>query len=409
MRPNFHAIEAIAYGFRFGLTGLPTFLRLGWLPIVLLVGSMVWLQTNASWNMARFIAEPGAIAEASLGSFSEIFADRQAQHDQTEDSTDSVLDDFDADDITDDIGAIGPLTGEKWLAIFGIFVSALLIIPAFVGAIRQAAGVEPRGGVLPLFGREEWSTVGAALLMVPITFLASAMFAGPFFGFAIWAKVSGSGIAATGAFLFGIVAFFGFIWFIVRANLFTTHAAITGQIAFGEAFGISSGRYWKLLATFILIWIIFIVISLAVQLLYSGMGFVLPAAVSLGFLILVQLYVSLAQIGIIGRIVGDLLGLTDDDAYGDLSSPAGDDHVDDLPLAGSPSASPREELSDEQETASFVAEPEAFSEQEEPVMRRRDQHQPVAAFADAPEPSITAHAQPRKSKSSVQFLRTRFR
>ncbi|MCQ8185434.1 hypothetical protein [Parvularcula maris] len=290
MRPNFHAIEAIAYGLGYGIKGLPTFFRLGWLPLLLLTGIAFFLmQQGVDFNFGG--TETGAnveVTEEGMFGSSSVFMNKGFEINPEE------------------------WTGSVILASAGALLALILFVPALVAMTREAAGVEVRGGFLPAFGSPEVAYLVAVILSVLIFLLVILVAA---LGIAVPLGISGAllegqltedSIGPIAIIL--ILAFIAFlIWFGTRFSLFSYHAAVTGRIAPLEAFGLTGGRFWKLFGSWVLISIVVGLLGGLIELI--GLGF---AAFNMVFLPLLlqlvsQIYQSVAQTGFAGRVVGDLM------------------------------------------------------------------------------------------------------
>jgi hypothetical protein len=294
MKPNFHAIEAIAYGLGYGVKGLPTFFRLGWLPTLLLFGIALYLTsqgTDFNFGGSETSTSVRVDGDGSVGQFG-IQSGRSFEINPEE--------------------WTAPIIASAFGAIFALF----LMIPAFVAMTREAAGVEVRSGFLPAFGGPEIAYVAAAILSILIYLLFGAV--------AVIAIALPMGL--TGALLEGqlsedaigplaviLILLFvvALIWFAIRFSLFVNHAAVTGRIAPVEAFKMTGGRFWKLFGAYILLAIIVGIIGFGIEMVglaFSAFNMIwLPLLISLTS----QLYQTVAQTGFAGRVVRDLLATRD--------------------------------------------------------------------------------------------------
>jgi hypothetical protein len=290
MKGNFHAIEAIAYGLGYGVKGLPTFFRLGWLPLLILAGVAFFLsEQGVDFNLGG--AESGATVRV----------DESGDAKQFGFSTNRAFE-IDPEEWTP---AIAAAAGAAMFAF-------LLLIPAFVGMIRESAGTEVRSGFLPAFGKPEIAYLAAFILSFLIFVLAIL--------FAVIAIALPLGL--TGALMEGqlgedaigpvavillLVFILFMIWFGVRFSLFTTHAAATGEIAPIRAFALTGGRFWKLLGSYLLMGIIISLIGAAIELVGFAFGSLEMILIPLALMGASQIYQWVAQTGFAGRIVHDLL------------------------------------------------------------------------------------------------------
>jgi len=391
MKPNFHAIDAIAFGLRYGFTGLGTALRLGWVSAALILGAFYYFYVTAdsidafstSYLFSQFSA---ALADQFVSQLSAIFP---ALSDVTVTVDDEI--DLDPEEVKAIMGSIGVLYG-------GMLVGFILFIPALVAMIREGAGLEARSGFLPAFGREEWSFV-AAYLILGLLFVA--IYIGALIGLIPLAIVAESGGIEAGP-LFTLAALVVMVlvfWFSIRIQLFPAHAAITGTINLGQAFGITSGRFWKLLGTVILFGLIIQLISCAATMLVlpmQAMGTETVIGASIFVTLLVQLYMVTAQSAFYGRITGELMGTFDDETGGHVPF----DDVDDIEDFAD--ATDAVDLDDDQPISTMAAESSSV-----PMMRSA--FASTDAASDNP-PLMERGSEPdRKASSSVQFIRSRFR
>ncbi|MEO1042487.1 MAG: hypothetical protein AAFX52_09355 [Pseudomonadota bacterium] len=381
MRPNFYAIDAIAFGFRFALTGLPTALRLGWLPLLIITAASV--QTTMSFMQAGI--DPIETVRSGFGSMLDGGSEFELE----------IENQGDYEDLSPFVGLWG------LLAIIGY----VLLIPAAVALYRQAANVETRGGFLPVFGGPEWrflfSFVVQYLVIVGFAIASSAAVA---LGVLVGASIGVEVLAAVAALAVTLLMF----WFFVRFSLFQPVVAITNSLSVPAAFGVTAGRFWKLIGTFILLVLITCLLLVAVAIVFGTAltvsGFGSPAY--FGFTTaayVVYTLVCLFSVGVIGRITGDLLGTTADDF--DEDPFAGDDEPEDG----------ADDLLDEiigDDEADFAADSVQYADQDQTsydaegfMMRRNNGQDHQQSFAASPDQTRVAS----KRRSSIGFIRTRFR
>ncbi len=400
MKRNFHAIDAIAFSLGYGFRGIVTALRLGWLTVLLYAFAAYVLMLNGvEWDTDGTAGVIGQFLSGQIAAFLDTLA-----------TWIPAVRDIDVSIENDQLAwQAEALTAPIGLAFGAMALANLLFIPALVAMQRRAAGVEARGGILPLFGRPEWCFFAATIITVIVILLAVALFAIPLLGAVYAAEVMENESLGLLAIPAGLLLVFGAVWFSIRISLFPIHAAVTGTLDLGGAFGLTGGRFWKLLGTLVLFGIILATIEYAIA--FASTGLVAMDTIWLLLLLTLgyQLYAQVAQAGLFGRITGDLLGTTEAD-----DSPAGDEtdsDADDLPE--DPSGDDQAEFPPVREAAAPTA-----------VMSRGARPQgarnlapaagqvPAAPTASslAGEPARPAEESPVKpAGSSVSFLRNRFR
>ncbi|MCQ8185433.1 hypothetical protein [Parvularcula maris] len=373
MKRNFQAIDAIAFAFGFGFKGFSILLRLGW-PTILLYGIGIGIIAHA-FGGAEAILAPYAVAMQELG------VDVGAAVAGWIGTTSSA-----GSTVTYDEAS----PAETFALLAVSLGSSILMVPAYTALIRASAGREPRGGVLPLFGRAELYLIAgwilAYLLFVLVMLVLTGAAIGGFFGAAAALGGPESVPAAIIGGVLGFAAILTLIWFSVRLYLWPGIAAVTEDLSLKRGFGLSGGRFWKLLGSFILFALLIGVLSLVVQMVMLGLfatDLVIPA---LGLYGLLMLYMTSAQMGFYGRIIGDLLVDPENPGrYDDISLDTQDDDEFDLADTG------------EQHFA------------EAPVMMRRDrapEEGPASAMFAA---ASGERAEPQGKRSSISFVRRRFR
>lgn len=301
MKPNFHAIEAIVYGLKFGVTGIPTALKRGWLSILIGGGA-----TLGVFGVIMSSSYPEAVQGGfGLGA---LFGDLAEQVRQ-------VFDEIEVEEIEDLEAIFGDeatqnMAGTVLLLAAAQFLSAILFIPALVDLYRKATGQETRPGFLPGFGREEWSLFLSVVLFALVSLLFYALLAVPIFGLMAMGGAMENPLVI---FVAGAFAAIAVAWFSVRIQLFPIHAALTGRVALIEAFGLTGGRFWKLLGTNLLLVVVLVVLSFGLGLLSTALDLLVVVGVSVVVDLLFNVYVTVAAAGTYGRITGELMGLVDED------------------------------------------------------------------------------------------------
>ncbi|MEE4210863.1 MAG: hypothetical protein V2I43_16560 [Parvularcula sp.] len=267
---NFHGIGAIVFALRYGFLGVPTFLRLAWLPLI--AGAILfYFLVEAGGNVAFGGANSGFGSGGAEISVSQGFM----------------------------------VTADTWtleLIILALLMvgAAILTVPALAAVTREAAGHPPRGGFLPVFGRKERAYLGALAVLLILMIIAA--------GAAVTLVSLAAKVAIPLAVLVGLIAGSVIIFGLVRICLFPTHAAVTGRIAPFEAASLTQGVFFKLLGTFILTVVIFWAIGLGVGILGLALGTLGGAILAQLPGALLQLYNNLANTGLTGRIFSDLNG-----------------------------------------------------------------------------------------------------
>lgn len=311
MKPNFHAIDAIAYALRSGITKLPVFVRRGWLGVAVFVAAiLVFAGTMMEAAETFEDLDAGEIVYEFSAQMDAFFSGEPYERD---------YDPFEGLDDEEE-----QFLGAFFLAMFGQFLGLILMVPGFVDLYRAAAGRTPPAGWLPGFGRAEWSLIVAVIL----SFLALVAFmmvaAIPAAGLAYLAYLIEFPVALVLVVLAFAVAV---IWFQIRIALVPAHAALREEVAFGDGFALTRGRFWKLLGTLILFAVIMWLISTLFSFLGMAGDFMLAFGASFAVNTLVSIYYYVAATGLYGRIAADLMGLDPD---GEEGVGADDDADEDL-------------------------------------------------------------------------------
>ena len=277
--------DAFVFALRFGVTGTPTLLRLGWLPLVVLAVALGLL--GAGMAGALFGMDPfGAGGFGASGSLGDL-----------------------------------ALSG---FAVFLLLIGGLLFLPVYVGLIRRAAGLQrERGGLFGYrFGGRELRVLLAgivyALCFVPIMLL----FAAPFVGVAgLSGGTEPNGILVVLGIVLGIAAFCAFVFVGVRLSLLVPLAAAENRVAFGEAWEATKGRFWILLGLYVVVSLVTsiaaqvaqvfgVAISTGLAAAVGGSDGVVTAGVSAAVLVVFTLlgsvYQNLASTGLSGRVLGQV-------------------------------------------------------------------------------------------------------
>jgi hypothetical protein len=267
---NFDGTGAIVFALRYGFLGIPTFLRLAWLPLIA-TAVLVFFLVEAGANFEFGGAESGFGSGGAEISLSQGFM----------------------------------LTADTWtlrMIILALLLvgAAILTVPALAAVTREAAGHSPRGGFLPVFGREERAYFGALAVLVILMIVAA--------GLAVTVVSLAAEVAIPLAVLVGLIAVAVIVFGLVRICLFPTHAAVTGRIAPLEAVALTHGVFFKLLGTFALFIVIFWAIGLGVGILGLALGTMGGAILAQLPGTLLQLYNNLANAGLTSRIFSDLDG-----------------------------------------------------------------------------------------------------
>ncbi|MEM6747708.1 MAG: hypothetical protein AAF608_09835 [Pseudomonadota bacterium] len=380
MRPNFYAIDAIAFGFRFAITGLPTALRLGWLPFLIVTAASIQMTSN----FIHAGIDPMETVRSGFGAMMDGGAEFEWE--------------WQADGDYEDLSATTSVWGL--LALLGY----VFFIPAVVALYRQAANVETRGGFLPVFGGPEWRFL-ASFLVMPLAIALVALVLGLVTAAGVFAGEA-TGIDAITV-VAGLVFVVAFLWFLIRFSLFQPHVAITNTLSVPAAVALTAGRIWKLLGTYILVGLILVLVAVAWSIVFgTAMAvseFGSPAYMGIAVAgSAANVLISIIGYGIIGRITGDLLGTTEyDEPYTDDPTDEDDDPFEEVLAEDETDLAGREVRDDEPGVMSYADEPAPA----DGMLRRFDTAEELRETY-APE---AAEPAPAKRRSSVKFLRTRFR
>ena len=402
MKPNFHAIDAIVYGLRFGVTGIPAFLRRGWLGVLVALGASFGL-FSAIWTDAHYETVQGNLG---FGMFTPLGETVQ-----------EAIDDWGDDEVSFEWGSEEQEAIGEVLVFYGLLlISLILSIPGIVDAYRKSAGLEPSGGFLPTFGAAEWSLFFSTILVGLATLLVYATLGLPVGGLVAFGIMTEQYWAF---FIAGVIALVGTLWWSVRASLIPIHSAIVGELAFYDGFRLTGGVFWKLIGTGLLAGIVFALIEFAVSLVILGTAFQSMFDVAILLNVLLYGYIYIAGFGIYGRIAGDLMGLTKgaETDPSDDQTPFADEAEETLDSVDDWAADASETIPVDRGYAA-----EQAPRQEPQMVRRTDAPRysygggladPAASSADhenaaAPQPTPAQHQQ-QGSKASVQFVRRRFR
>lgn len=278
MNRNFHAIGAITFALPFPLNSVATALRLGWLPLLLvIVATVVFEQAGVSWSYGGVQTS----AEIDLSGNASASAGRGFEI-SPEEFTLPV------------IGGIGLMIAAYVLA-----------MPMFTNMIRTINGQQPEAGYLPTFGPHEVAYLIANLILLGAV-VGFALAIGAVFTPIFLAGDDAPSALVLAAALITLVLLFGFIWFVVRAMAFAPHAAVTGRASFGEAFRMTKGRFWKLFGTVILFSVVLVLIDMAIGLVQLAAGSIMSIVVAVAIALVWQLYQMIANVALTAAIYRDL-------------------------------------------------------------------------------------------------------
>ena len=277
---------AVGGAFKFGLRGFAPLLRLGWLPLLVVVaGAALLIYAGATFDGMTRLGEAGETFRMGTGG--------------------SVL----LDDVTSPAAAM----------LGGLLVLLGLIgfVPVYVGLIRRAAGQADLPGWR--FDGRSWRVIGAVLLLALLAVAGALLAVLPFVGvFAATGDPGGVGIAAM--VVAGIALFCAFVFVSVRLTLFVPLAATENRVSLSEAWSATRGKFWVLLGGLIVTGIGAAIIGSILELvgtLLGGaldVGAVLAGVIVVGaFFILSQIVQNLISIGFAGRVAHDLRGYASED------------------------------------------------------------------------------------------------
>ena len=397
MKPNFHAIGAIVYGLRFGITGIPVFLKRGWLGVLVALGASFGLFSSLMAD-AHFETLQGNMGFGGFAPVTEVFAE--------------MADDWggDAEWSGEWDGADAEEIGEALGFVLMMLLSLILSIPGIVDVYRKSAGMETRGGFLPVFGAPEWSLFFSAIVFFLATLVFYAVVALPVIGLLVFA-----GINEQPALMIipMAIAFVAVVWWLVRAQLIPIHSALVGEIAFMDGFNLTGGRFWKLLGTSILLAVVLIIVEFAAGILSLSLALQDFIDLSLAVNVLLYGYLALVRFAAYGRITGDLMGLVDeedaDPNYG--AADELEEEAEDF-FEEATEGVTGEEVS--YTAADHWTAPQA-QDSAAPTRMMRRAGEPTTQFTTAAEPAqapqepVEAPAPRKADRPSVQFVRRRFR
>lgn len=272
--------EAVGGAFKFGIHGLLPLLRLGWLPLaVVLVG------------VALLVYGAGGLGNTLFGD-SETFVD----------------------DIFAGVPFANQLENPLALGLGGLLIllGSILFVPVYVGLVRRAAGQADAGGWR--FDGRAWRVIGAALITGLLFLVAALVFIVPF-------SLLGAGIGDTGGasiavlVVLGIAAFVALVFVSVRLTLFVPMAATENRIALGDAWAATSGNFWVLLGGLLVTSIGASIVGAILEFaggLFAEIGGGAVGVVGIGLLVvfyaLSQAFQNLVAIGFSGSATGQLRG-----------------------------------------------------------------------------------------------------
>ena len=275
----------IGDGLKFGVTGVPTLLRLGWLPILLMGASTVLMLRGGATLLVgpRMARSEGAVS---------VFQGYKMT--------------FEA------VTSPGLIVGGALLLILGI----IAFLPTYVGLIRRAAGLPTRQGGLGgyVFDERAWRVLAAGILYTLL------LLAGLVFWLAPTALLMhlGGGLAGAGAVLLFLVGIGALIFVGVRLTLFVPLAGAEGSLSFREAWNLTSGNFWSILGASIIAGIVAAIIGVFIQLLGALVGAGIENATMMGGAgveaahatakIITNVFQQLVSVGLAGAILRDLRG-----------------------------------------------------------------------------------------------------
>jgi len=312
MKPNFFAFDSIVYALQAGFTQIPTFLRRGWLGAAVMLLAGAFFFSNAL-SLTQGIADPefADFFYRLFDSFQQFFSGAAAGQDPLASLPDEER----------------RVIGSFFLAYGGYLVGLILLIPGIVDVYKSSAGQPTSESMVPSFGRTEWNLLIAYVLRFILMLVFILIVGG--LGAALIAGAGGSDMPGLMAIpVIALVA--AIIWFVVRVTLIPAHVVLTDQISFGEAFGLASGRVWKLFGTFFLFNIVLALLTFGLSYVGQGLDFLLFFGASLIVSAVVGIYQSVASLAIEGRIAGDLLGLRSDGELVQAAAEAVEDDVEEI-------------------------------------------------------------------------------
>ncbi|MBB4659995.1 hypothetical protein [Parvularcula dongshanensis] len=270
--------ETITFAFRFGTRAIPTLMRLGWLPLALMVGGFALV----GWGLADT-----PMMAAKIG-----------------------------------FGGILTLAGT------------LLFVPIYVILIREAAGgyKAPPGLFVLSFGGREARVLGAAFilgfvfLVVVVGFQVAKLAIGAVASFVVGDGVLGLILSV----VITLAWFVGIAWFYCATITFVPMAATENRIALTEAFAATKDNVWRILACVFVVFGTLFVLAILIQLMSFAMtgglmavgsevalASIVYALLTVVVFLALQIYQTLVGIALPGRITGALRG-TPDDAVEDV-------------------------------------------------------------------------------------------
>lgn len=255
MARKLQIIDTVTETVKFTFTNIPTIIRLGWvsfiLCLVIFAGLGGAVHATTDWQIFAGLSE-GEIDTISL--------------------------------------EIGTAVLKVYGAIFAWSIISMLLLVPYMVVIRQVAAgtIEPPGGIGYFrFGGRELRFVAAniilalmsgilfAILLIPVGVVALTVF-----GNDGTSDPVGPQIALM--ILVYLVALIPFVWFMVRACLFTTAAAIEDTAAPFGSFSLTRGNVWRLIGAFLLFLVLIMVVEIGLQFVLTpifmvGFTMVMPA------------------------------------------------------------------------------------------------------------------------------------
>ncbi|GGD07249.1 hypothetical protein [Aquisalinus flavus] len=255
MKTKLQVIHTLTETIKFVFTNIPTIFRIGWvgitLSLLILAGLGYAIYDSVDWSKFS-AAEDGASDAETLGMIGDFF--------------------------------------KIYGAIVGWFLLSYIVLTPFMVMLKQmAAGTAaaPAGIGYFRFGAREWRFIGSHIVLfllslavyILLALIVGGLFAAVMIGGSaidLWGNVfadqsaSGAGVTPSGGqialiILFYLIGVVLFIWFWLRASLFTTAAAIENSVAPMSAFGLTGGNVWRLLATFVLYSLFLMAVEMVLQ------------------------------------------------------------------------------------------------------------------------------------------------